>query len=98
MAPGEEHQVLQFRPRGRRAGLPRAHPPPHEPDDLSRYEAAGDEPDDFRHRMIANAVAFTAAILLTAIGVWLAISIADLRKNQDCVFMNRRDCVQAPAR
>ena len=31
---------------------------------------------------------------LTAIGIWLAMSIADLRKTQDCVLMGRRDCAQ----
>ena len=30
------------------------------------------------------------AVLLA--GVWLAIQIADLRKNQDCVLSGRRDC------
>jgi hypothetical protein len=86
---GDDHRVLQFRPRGRRAG---SAPRPQEPDDLSRYESADDEPDDFRHRMIMNAFAFGVAILLTAAGVWLAIAMTDLRKNQDCVLMARRDC------
>lgn len=92
MTSGDDHRVLQFRPRGRRAGpVPRPEQP-QEPDDLSRYESGGDEPDDFRHRMIMNAFAFGAAVLLTAVGVWLAIAMTDLRKNQDCVLMARRDC------
>jgi len=37
-------------------------------------------------------LAFTVA--LTAIGIWLAVSIADLRKTQDCVLMGRRDCAR----
>ena len=98
----DEHRVLKFRPRTL------AHPPGQrgEPDnqarqqsqdltrDLSRFERAREEPDEFRHRMLANvaALAFTAA--LTAIGIWLAMSIADLRKTQDCVLMGRRDCAQ----
>ena len=28
------------------------------------------------------------------IGIWLAVSIADLRKTQDCVLMGRRDCAR----
>jgi hypothetical protein len=88
---GDDHQIIPFRPRGRRAGIaPR--PAPHEPEDLSRYESAEDEPDDFRHRMLMNAFAFGMAVLLTAIGVWLAMAMTDLRKNQDCVLMARRDC------
>jgi hypothetical protein len=62
--------------------------------DLSRYEKPREEPDDFRHRMLANIAAFAFTVALTAVGIWLAISIADLRKTQDCVLMGRRDCVR----
>ena len=99
----EEHRVLEFRPRAL------AHPPGQrgnlswqvqqkdtlqEPNDLSRYERDRDEPDDFRHRMLANIAAFAFTVALTAIGIWLAMSIADLRRTQDCVLMGRRDCVR----
>ena len=63
-----------------------------EPNDLSRYERDRDEPDDFRHRMLANVAAFAFTIALIAVGIWLAKSIADLRNTQDCVLMGRRDC------
>jgi hypothetical protein len=94
---GDDHQVLQFRPRGRRAGfVPNGGPKPQEfedlPEDLSRFESRDDEPDDFRHRMIMNAVAFVAALILIAAGVWLAIAMTDLRKKEDCLLMARRDC------
>jgi hypothetical protein len=62
--------------------------------DLSRYERDRSEPDDFRHRMLANLAAFAFTIALTAVGIWLAMNIADLRKTQDCVLMGRRDCVR----
>ncbi len=96
----DEHVVLKFRPRTS------AHPPgrqdaPAEPanirhvaNDLSRYERPRDEPDDFRHRMLANIAAFAFTVALTAIGIWLAMSIADLRKTQDCVLMGRHDCAR----
>ena len=93
----DEHRVLKFRPRTS------AHPPggraPQQDakgnaDDLSRYEQSKGEPDDFRHRMLANLAAFAFTVALTAIGIWLAMSIADLRKTQDCVLMGRRDCAQ----
>jgi hypothetical protein len=83
----DEHRVLKFRPRT-------LGPPRHEPNDLSRYERSRDEPDDFRHRMLANLAAFAFTVALIAIGIWLAMSIADLRKTQDCVLMGRRDCAQ----
>ena len=65
--------------------------------DLSRYERPRDEGDDFRHRMLANVAALAFTVALTAIGIWLAVSIADLRKTQDCVLMGRRDCAQISA-
>ena len=92
----DEHRVLRFRPRTS------ADPPGRQPqqdtrkeaDGLSRYERARQEPDDFRHRMLANLAAFAFTIALTAIGIWLAMNIAELRKTQDCVLMGRRDCAQ----
>ena len=91
----DEHRVLKFRPRTL------SHPPGkpaqsesggQRAEDLSRFERAREEPDDFRHRMLANLAAAAFTIALTAIGIWLAMSIADLRKTQDCVLMGRRDC------
>jgi hypothetical protein len=46
------------------------------------------------HRMLANIAAFAFTVALTAIGIWLAMSIADMRRTQDCVLMGRRDCVR----
>jgi len=105
-----EHRVLQFRLRnpvrppvwqGKVAQPGRKTPPP-EFLDLSRYEKPRQEqghqpeqePDDFRQRMLANIAGFAFTIALMAIGIWLVMSIADLRRTQDCVLMGRRDCVQ----
>ena len=102
IATEEEHRVLEFRPRhlahpaGRQpypAKPARQVDNGQEPNDLSRYERAREEPDDFRHRMLANLAAFAFTVALTAIGIWLAMSIADLRRTQDCVLLGRRDCV-----
>ena len=101
IASDEEHRVLKFRPRTMaqppgRGGYPGSPPPSGEPepDDLARYQQPRDEPDDFRHRMLANVAAFAFTVALTAVGIWLAMSIADLRKTQDCVLMGRRDCAR----
>src|SRR5437016_5600283 len=54
-----EHVVLKFRPRTS-AYPPGRHEEPAPPhalsaaNDLSRYERLREEPDDFRHRMLAN--------------------------------------------
>ena len=99
----DEHRVLKFRPRtlarppGRREEVDdgvQQHDIRREPNDLSHYERPRDESDDFRHRMLANIAAFAFTVALTAIGIWLAMSIADLRRTQDCVLMGRRDCVR----
>jgi hypothetical protein len=99
----DEHRVLQFRPRTspspqipvrRGNGVVQPLHAAPEPLDLSRYEQPRAEPDDFRHRMLANVAALAFTIALTAIGIWLAVSIADLRRTQDCVLMGRRDCVK----
>ena len=96
----QEHRVLKFRPRtlahppGRRGDQVHEANARHEPNDLSRYERDRSEPDDFRQRMLANVAAFAFTVALTAIGIWLAMSIADLRKTQDCVLMGRRDCAR----
>src|SRR5216683_4785007 len=102
----EEHRVLKFRPRtlahppGRRGDLvdqTGQEDARREPNDLSRYERDRDQPDDFRQRMLANVAAFAFTVALTAIGIWLAMSIADLRKTQDCVLMGQRDCAHISA-
>jgi len=95
----DEHRVLQFRPR---PGSPFAQRGNHPPfvrrlevaNDLSRYERVPDEVDDYRQRMLANVAAFAFTVALLAIGVWLTVSIAHLRRTQDCVLMGRHDCVQ----
>jgi hypothetical protein len=92
-----EHVVLKFRPRTSAQPPGRHEEPAHgrpEANDLSRYERPRDEPDDFRHRMLANIAALAFTIALTAIGIWLAVSIAELRRTQDCVLMGRRDCAR----
>jgi hypothetical protein len=107
IAADDDHRVIQFRPRSA-LHAPQLHAPLQvqlkrpdmqpeklvEPLDLSRYEKPRAAPDDFRQRMLANVAAFAFTVALTAVGIWLAMSIADLRRTQDCVLMGRRDCVR----
>jgi hypothetical protein len=60
-------------------------------EDLTKYERDGTS-DDYRHRMIVNAIAFVFVIGLIAAGLWLADTMAAMRKNQDCVLSGRRGC------
>jgi hypothetical protein len=100
VAAEEEHRVLQFRPRSappasawQGNAAPQRQDSTPEPLDLSRYEQPREEEDDFRQRMLANVAAFAFTVALTAVAIWLAMSIADLRRTQDCVLMGRHDCV-----
>jgi hypothetical protein len=81
-----EHRVLKFRPRTH-ARQPAARPSDPLAPDLSRFDRAGESPDEYRHRMIANVAAFAFTAALTGIGIWLATTLAGLRNAQDCVLM-----------
>jgi len=61
------------------------------PDDLSQYES-NDEPDDYKHRMWMNVAAVAVVALLVGAGIWIADTMASMRKNQDCVLSGRRGC------
>lgn len=68
-------------------------------DDLTKY-TRDETPDDYRHRMAVNAVAFAFVVVLGVAGYWLADTMATMRKNQDCVLTGRRNCtpVDVPTR
>ena len=85
-SPDNETRVVSFR---RGQPVPPPHPEPVE--DLSKYERT-EGPDDYRHRMIVNAVTFAFVIALIGAGYWLADTMASMRKNQDCVLSGRRGC------
>ncbi len=87
---GQAGRVLPFRRRGARAAPPASHPA-SPVEDLSRFERTAGE-DDYRHRMLMNAMAAGVTVLLVAGGIWIANSLAQLRKDQDCVMSGRRNC------
>jgi hypothetical protein len=89
-----DHRIIPFRPRAT-TNAPKREPQPPEPKDLSAYERDRD-PDDYRHRMMMNVAAGIFTIALTGFGIWLAMSIADLRKTTDCLLIGRRDCAVMP--
>jgi hypothetical protein len=96
-------QVLQFRPRQRSgdhssaatANLPYAPPAPDGEllDDLAQYEQDQEEEDlNYPHRMLMNVIAVAVVTLLIGVGVWLADTIADMERDQDCVLQGRQNC------
>jgi ferric-dicitrate binding protein FerR (iron transport regulator) len=96
----EKGRVLQFKPRTPRSWnshlrlRDRLRSPV---EDLSKFSRDPDE-DNFRHRMKVNLLAFAALAFIVACGVWLANTMAEMRKNQDCVLTGRTNCapIQVP--
>jgi hypothetical protein len=90
-------RIIRFRPRGASAsgwGWPgQRRQPPVEPPSLAKFERTADE-DDYRHRMTMNALVLLFTAALVAVGVWLAFTIAEMVKNQDCFLQGRRNCEQ----
>jgi hypothetical protein len=86
--PPDDDRVVAFR----RGGAP-VHPGPQKSpvETLDKYEHP-DEPDDYRHRMITNVLAFAFVAALIGAGLWLADTMASLRKKEDCVMSGRRGC------
>jgi len=68
-------------------------------DDLARYEQEPDEPVNYRQRMLMNVIAVIIVTLLVGAGVWIADTIAEMEKDQDCVMQGRVNCapIEAPA-
>jgi hypothetical protein len=93
-----DQKVIPFRPRtSAHAPRPATPQPGKLTSELSDYEQSR-EPDDYRHRMIMNVAAGLFTVALTVFGIWLAMSIADLRKTTDCLLIGRRDCAVMPER
>ncbi len=65
-------------------------------DGVEKY-ARTSERDDYRHRMTMNAAAVAVTLVLMLVGVWLTTSIAQMRKNQDCVLSGKRGCTPVAA-
>jgi hypothetical protein len=69
-------------------------------DDLSLYEQdVEDEPINYRHRMLMNVMAVVVVTVLVGVGVWLADTIAEMERKQDCVLQGRQNCapIEIPA-
>lgn len=85
----DERRVVKFRRGPARPRPPESDPTPVE--DLAKYER-DETADDYRHRMIVNVAAFAFVIALIGSGLWLADTMARMRKDQDCVLSGRRGC------
>jgi hypothetical protein len=61
--------------------------------EFAKYEQAETE-DDYRHRMTMNLLGLAVTVVLMCAGMWLAITMAEIQKTQDCVMQGRRDCMK----
>ena len=96
VAPTRTAQVLQFRPRVvDRLG-------PHELtdrqggefDEFAQFEQDQEEDEsvNYPRRMLMNGIAVAVVTVLIGVGVWLADTIADMERDQDCVLQGRQNC------
>ena|SRR2546423_1548204 len=86
-------RILPFRRSGKpAASLPQNAEEKDTPvEGMGKYASAG-EADNYRQRMINNGLAFAACVALVVLGVWIANTMAEMRRKQDCVLSGRRDC------
>lgn len=98
VSPESTGRVIPFRSRAQLMGVVRrstrqqqrsAGPAPIS--DLAEFESDRDV-EDYRHRMIVNALALVFTVVLIVAGLWLADAIARLQKNEDCVLTGRVGC------
>jgi hypothetical protein len=90
----EKGRIVPFRPRIPRArndNLRRLNAGRPLVEDVGKY-ARGSEDDNYRHRMINNAIAFLVLCLIVSCGIWLTNTIAQMRRDQDCALSGRSNC------
>jgi hypothetical protein len=88
-------QILKFEPRPpdtRSFVAATPQPVDDDLDDFARFEQEHDGPINYRHRMIMNLIALAILIALVALGVWIAHTISDLQREQDCLMQGRSNC------
>ena len=61
-------------------------------DDFACFEQEPEERINYRQRMFMNVIALAIVTLLLGAGVWIAGTITELQKNQDCVLQGRSNC------
>jgi hypothetical protein len=65
---------------------------PADDDDFARFEQEPEERINYRQRMFMNVIALAIVTLLLGAGVWIAGTITELQKDQDCILQGRSNC------
>lgn len=94
-APQGSGQILQFQLRRRMPVQPpsgvKGGGHAETRDDLAQYEEE-DAHIDYRQRMLMNVIAVMIVSALVGVGVWIADTITDMEKTQDCLMQGRQNC------
>ena len=61
-------------------------------EDAEPPEGQGNRPEQEGNRNLENAVLLGFFVALVAAGIWLLVTMADLRRVQDCAAQGRRNC------
>jgi len=87
-------QILKFEPRspGQPSLAEASRLAEDDLDDFARSEQEHDGPIDYRHRMFMNLIALAILVSLVVAGVWIADTISDLQREQDCLMQGRSNC------
>ena len=85
----DEHQVLRF-PGARK-------PAPPKRDDLAPYSGPPESDAEYRQRMLVNGAVLAIVLALIGGALWLADTMATMRRNQDCVLSGRPGCTHVDA-
>ncbi len=86
-------RVIPFRPRRSSGRIHSPHPaaPPRSASE-AEADTSDQDRDDFRHRAKTNLASLAVVVVLICCGLWLADTLAQMRKAQDCVLSGRHNC------
>jgi hypothetical protein len=88
--PADDDRVVPFPRTRKKASAPR-------PEGLAKYAAPQESAEEYRQRMWVNAAVFVIVAGLIGAALWLADTMADMRRNQDCVLSGRPGCTHVDA-
>lgn len=88
LPPADEHRVVPF---------PRKPATRPKRDELAKYTDPPESAEDYRQRMWVNAAVFLVVLALIGAALWLADTMATMRRNQDCVLSGRSGCTHVDA-
>jgi hypothetical protein len=88
----DEPRVVRLRPRAGETSTVYQPPADVPIEDLSRYEDGRESAEEYRKRMIVNLAGLGFVVALIGAAIWLADTMATMRRNQDCVLSGRVGC------